>query len=866
MSKYLEIRRYRFDRSGIIFLAGLHEDTKAVAPKNNHILTAIQVSVALQYFAKGSFQTVLSDCVGISQQMREFFEICGPHGLNSVNAVGFVLPSSAVRLTAAQKYIFHAITQLFAIDTKEKFVLLCSFCDGQEPAAIIVVRNAKLHYQDYHTFNNSAMFACSRDPMQKMFWDLGHKNNKAFLESLDKMAPVCLAMTKKVLHDRRTLTETLKKLQEQIPRAASNISVLQERCRQLTEMREQVAKVVDVAEERAKTHLEQERAMNCNDCKKTTCEYPATHLKQKDIKYSKCMIRNEHKKMICRKCGCSWRSHCLEAKRYEGKSVYRHKGQDNSVEVAQRVQGIVTLEKGVKALTTDIKKNQVELFARIQQAHKITVRLKEIALNPNPLTMEEYIEFLIEAEKKDEQDGFKKRIEHLEQAKRASILCRKILNENGSAEAIMPDVMTILEKENIDFETLDAVETPVATIDQPTSNLNEEGGLLLLIDREVRPVAANNAAGLLGDTPLHIFPHLVVPIQVLPQGYCGAGTEEVVNRFGWSMTASAADVVPAFNSPFLKPVTADVRVDRWFIHDLGMLAVKRFLLPSCFSLSLICRLHIHRVPVVMEMECVSEAGGISLDGRKKATWDGGKMNCKYVMHVFGSGYDGKMMQVCPKHKHDLLSQLYHDLHIPENVPFHMEVYDEKWKRYVDVDWTRLPDVATLRLRFGGSEKAVDTEKEKKNDEAEDEEEETGDEEGRSQSSSNSWSTAPNAAKSKKIPRAIRTGRENAPRPRIRKEIPQRPLINKEFPHIPRIEKRQARPFRETTLAEEMKGLAKLIQSGVDGKPTIYELWKSVVVENKEMGIAKFDIGPRLRKQDERVLMVVGKTGAGIAKL
>ncbi|CAG0904882.1 unnamed protein product, partial [Darwinula stevensoni] len=158
--------------------------------------------------------------------------------------------------------------------------------------------------------------------------------------------------------------------------------------------------------------------------------------------------------------------------------------------------------------------------------------------------------------------------------------------------------------------------------------------------------------------------------------------------------------------------------------------------------------------------------------------------------------------------------------------------------------------------------AEDTEKEKKNDKAEDEEEETAHEEGRSQSSSKSWSTAPNAAKSKKIPRAIRTGRENAPRPGIKKEIPQRPRMNKEFQHIPRIEKQRARCFPETTLAEEMKGLAKLIQSGVDGKPAIYELWKSVVVENKEMGIAKFDIGPRLRKQDERVLMVVGKTGAG----
>ncbi|CAG0895390.1 unnamed protein product [Darwinula stevensoni] len=81
-----------------------------------------------------------------SNEIREFFEQCDPHGLDYVNAVAFVLPSYTAMLTTSQKYIFHAITRLFGIDMKEKFALLRSFCDGQEPAAIVLVRNANLFY------------------------------------------------------------------------------------------------------------------------------------------------------------------------------------------------------------------------------------------------------------------------------------------------------------------------------------------------------------------------------------------------------------------------------------------------------------------------------------------------------------------------------------------------------------------------------------------------------------------------------------------------------------------------------------------------------------------------------------------------
>ncbi|CAG0899251.1 unnamed protein product [Darwinula stevensoni] len=161
------------------------------------------------------------------------------------------------------------------------------------------------------------------------------------------------------------------------------------------------------------------------------------------------------------------------------------------------------------------------------------------------------------------------------------------------------------------------------------------------------------------------------------------------------------------------------------------------------------------------------------------------------------------------------------------------------------DKDEMEDVAKVVAR----KEAEDKEK----DEVEGEEEDMGEEEGNSQSARESWLTAPNNSRGNAFPRGIETGRRTPPRPRIRKKIP----------HSPSFKKRQAPGISKVTLAEKMRDSADLIQPGVDGEPAIYELWKSVVVENKYLGIVKFDIGPRLRtKQEERVLMIVGQTGAG----
>ena len=67
-----------------------------------------------------------------------------------------------------------------------------------------------------------------------------------------------------------------------------------------------------------------------------------------------------------------------------------------------------------------------------QSAHCIT-RLQEIALRPNPLTTPDYIDVLIQGEKSEAKEGYKARIESLENLKDRATIISKV------AKGLKPD-------------------------------------------------------------------------------------------------------------------------------------------------------------------------------------------------------------------------------------------------------------------------------------------------------------------------------------------------------------------------------------------------------------------------------------------
>ena len=59
-------------------------------------------------------------------------------------------------------------------------------------------------------------------------------------------------------------------------------------------------------------------------------------------------------------------------------------------------------------------------------------RLDEIALKPNPLTQVEYLELLIESEKRECKPGWKQRLRYIEEAKSQAEILSKVKDEKES--------------------------------------------------------------------------------------------------------------------------------------------------------------------------------------------------------------------------------------------------------------------------------------------------------------------------------------------------------------------------------------------------------------------------------------------------
>lgn len=62
--------------------------------------------------------------------------------LETIDYVFLVNKASDNRLLAAIKDVYQQIQNMFAIDTIDRFIVMCTFSDGKEPLAIQAIKEA----------------------------------------------------------------------------------------------------------------------------------------------------------------------------------------------------------------------------------------------------------------------------------------------------------------------------------------------------------------------------------------------------------------------------------------------------------------------------------------------------------------------------------------------------------------------------------------------------------------------------------------------------------------------------------------------------------------------------------------------------
>lgn len=380
--------------------------------------------------------------------------------INQINAICFVAQSSNARLTPNQKYIFSSIMDLFGNDVAENFVAMLTFCDGnlpqivdalKEPGSIFDRLIPKIKDPWYLKFNNSAIFSINKDKFNEMFWELGMESFKNFVKKLNTLSTKSLTLSKVVLSERNNLNLSVENLQIQLQNGLNKMTSV----RDLFEKIDSAQKVINgsknfetitendqIVQENLPSGTYTTLCINCNFTCHKICGIPDDRNKRG----CDAMSRD-----YCTQCKgkCHWSSHrnapyilkIVKVKKKVTLEDLKKKYDDGNknLTLSQR------LMNGLLKEGKDILSNCISIQETIKN---IVNKISKIALNPNALDSEEYIELLIQSEKQGKKTGWKKRIEGLEAMKQQQKLIRQAFHGNMKNDEFEKFKNELIEKQS----------------------------------------------------------------------------------------------------------------------------------------------------------------------------------------------------------------------------------------------------------------------------------------------------------------------------------------------------------------------------------------------------------------------------------
>ena len=381
----------------------------------------------------------------ITNQIKEFFSIPPPDGIDHLDCIGFVTQASLARLTPTQEYIFDSILSVFGKDVVKSIFMLVTFADGQQPPVMEAINNAKIPAQKFYKFNNSALYANNSEEVEEefdaMFWRMGARSFEKFFLEFEKTDSVSLQLTQEVLKERHQLQIIIEGLSPQIKEGLNKIE----------EMRQEEAILkkheADIETNKSFTYPV-EITVPVETRLEGTGRHTTTCLRCNFTCHKNCKTANDDKKFKCwamdddgncRICTqhCKWSEHrnlpyVIE---YRKKKQMRtsddlKKKYETALSGKNHVKGMIgRLEEYLTSVHTKV----LTMIVRAQQSLR---RLDEIALKPNPLTQIEYLELLIESEKNEAKEGWKQRVHYYEEAKRQAEILAKVKDIKAAEKRI----------------------------------------------------------------------------------------------------------------------------------------------------------------------------------------------------------------------------------------------------------------------------------------------------------------------------------------------------------------------------------------------------------------------------------------------
>ena len=378
----------------------------------------------------GDTKGVLEDN-NIIKKFEELFKKIG-----ELDYILITVKATTTRWTQGTSYIYDRILEIFGKDAKERFMLMCTFADGAIPPCIEVLKG-KLTYQEYFTFNNSALYVpkIKSNDNTVFFWKLGMSNVKRFFDVVldNNYFPLSLTMSKKVMENRQWLYANVESSKERIDNGfrlldeANNLLEAIKKNKKLLDENGSFEYEVDVPEtKKVKLPKAIQFCKNCQCLCCQVCEWP------EDSPVSKCTYFNwESTGYRCPKCPgkCQRMDHQREAYGIETKLVKVKKIYEAKKELHEEgKKGLSNSEMALNDVINKMTDLGNKILVDMQSIKTSLEELEKIALKPRLFTNEQYFIDMIKFEEEAQRPGYQKRIEGLKimqnQAKRINDLSK----------------------------------------------------------------------------------------------------------------------------------------------------------------------------------------------------------------------------------------------------------------------------------------------------------------------------------------------------------------------------------------------------------------------------------------------------------
>ena len=365
----------------------------------------------------------------IVEQIHTLFSAQGEQGVSDIDSVCFIAKAPDARLTPTQKYIFGSIMSLFGKDSEPNICTLFTFADGPDPPLLASLKSSALPFGKTFTFNNSALFAENQkgtgNQLSPMFWNMGCSSFERFFDNIRQMKTKSLLLRKNVLDERKQLKTIISNVLPQVNEGLQKISQIRKEQELVkmykNEIQDNKNFQYTVEEtQHVKVNLKPGvHVTNCLQCNITChnyCQIPDDDQKRRclaiDTDTGKCKVCPNK---------CYWTFHKNTKYYFEYVTVQVQRTYDDMKKrYEEATQETSSVEQLIQNMKNAVNAKLNTLKDMMDNVNECRTRLKEIALTGDPLTSEEYIDLMIELEKREHKTGYSDRIKTLEEIKKMS--------------------------------------------------------------------------------------------------------------------------------------------------------------------------------------------------------------------------------------------------------------------------------------------------------------------------------------------------------------------------------------------------------------------------------------------------------------